>query len=60
MLISLDVFICVLISEKEGSVNKLFAGDAVADEGKYVVVWKRIGEHWRIYKDIFNSDLPQA
>jgi ketosteroid isomerase-like protein len=38
---------------------KLFAGNTVADEGKYVVVWKKVGEDWRIYRDIFNSDLPQ-
>lgn len=38
---------------------KLFADNNVADEGKYVVVWKKVGENWRIYKDIFNSDLPQ-
>ena len=33
------------------------AGDIV-DEGKYVVVWKRDGDTWKLFWDIFNSDLP--
>ena len=31
---------------------------AVSDNGKYVVVWKKVDGRWRIYRDIFNSDLP--
>ncbi len=31
------------------------AGLAV-DSGKYLVVWKRVGEGWRMHRDIFNSD----
>ena len=30
----------------------------VTDEGKYVLVWTRDGEAWKIWWDIFNSDLP--
>ena len=30
----------------------------VTDSGKYVVVWKKIDGRWKIYRDIFNSDLP--
>jgi uncharacterized protein (TIGR02246 family) len=30
----------------------------VTDSGKYVVVWKKIDGRWRIFRDIFNSDLP--
>jgi len=28
---------------------------AVADEGKYVVVWKRIEDRWYIHRDIWNT-----
>lgn len=30
----------------------------VQDEGKYVVVWRKIGGQWRVVADIFNSDRP--
>ncbi len=30
----------------------------VTDEGKYIVVWKRDGDAWKIWWDSFNSDLP--
>lgn len=34
-------------------------GAAVADTGKYVVVWQKQADGvYRIYRDIFNSDLP--
>jgi ketosteroid isomerase-like protein len=28
------------------------------DHGKYVVIWKRAGDGWKMYRDIFNSDMP--
>lgn len=30
----------------------------VADEGKYLVVWKRIEDHWFIHRDIWNTSRP--
>ena len=34
----------------------LTAGDGtVADEGKYVVVWKKVGGQWRLHRDIWNA-----
>ncbi len=32
----------------------------VADRGKYVVVWKKVGAAWKAAADILNSDLPKA
>jgi len=32
--------------------------DAIQDPGKYVVVWKRDGDDWKLHVDIFNSDTP--
>ena len=29
------------------------------DHGKYLVVWKRVGDGWKMHRDIFNSSVPQ-
>jgi ketosteroid isomerase-like protein len=34
--------------------------DATLDRGKYIVVWKKDDGKWKIYRDIWNSDLPPA
>ena len=31
---------------------------AVADEGKYLIVWKRLDDSWFIHRDIWNTSLP--
>ncbi len=30
----------------------------VADRGKYLVVWKRVGGEWMLHRDIWNSSVP--
>lgn len=30
----------------------------VVDRGKYIAVWKQDNGRWRIYRDIWNSDMP--
>jgi uncharacterized protein (TIGR02246 family) len=30
------------------------------DHGKYLVVWKREGDGWKMHRDIFNSSVPQG
>ena len=39
------------LSAKDGS---------VVDEGKYVVLWKREGDAWRLHRDIWNSNRAPA
>ena len=34
---------------------RLTAGDAVADHGKYIVVWKNQGGRWKLHRDIWNT-----
>jgi uncharacterized protein (TIGR02246 family) len=34
------------------------AGGAKIDEGKAIVIWKKVGEEWKLHRDIFNSNLP--
>jgi uncharacterized protein (TIGR02246 family) len=31
-------------------------GAAMPDKGKYLVVWKRDGDSWKLYRDVWNSD----
>ena len=33
---------------------------AALDEGKYMVLWRRTTEGWRMHRDIWNSDRPVA
>ena len=35
-------------------------GTPQTDTGKYVVVWRKIGNEWKAAADIFNSDGPPA
>lgn len=35
-------------------------GATQTDTGKYVVVWRKIGNEWKAAADIFNSDLPAS
>lgn len=39
---------------------RLMAGEAVADHGKYLVVWKAQGGRWMIHRDIWNTSQPAA
>lgn len=45
-----------LITE-EGE-STLFVGDAQVYKGKYIVLWKKVDGEWKLFRDIFNSDLP--
>lgn len=33
---------------------------AVADRGKYCVVWKRVNGEWLLHRDIWSTSLPEA
>jgi ketosteroid isomerase-like protein len=37
---------------------RLYAGDDLADEGKYLLIWKREAGQWRIHRDIVNTSRP--
>ena len=45
-----------LIAE-EGELT-LYAGDNVIGEEKYIVLWKKEDGKWKLFRDIFNSNLP--
>ena len=41
---------------------KLSGADSqLIDEGKYIVVWKKVNDDWKLHKDIWNTSLsPQS
>ncbi|HEY8121302.1 MAG TPA: DUF4440 domain-containing protein [Myxococcota bacterium] len=43
-----------------GSAVLSAADGSVADEGKYIVLWKQTPEGWRMYRDIWNSSRAPA
>jgi len=45
-----------LITE-EGEIS-LFVEEAEVYQGKYIVVWKKDNGKWKLFRDIFNSNLP--
>ena len=45
-----------LVTE-EGELS-LFVADNQVDQGKYMVLWKKEEGKWKLFRDIFNSNLP--
>ncbi|MCI0495208.1 DUF4440 domain-containing protein [candidate division KSB1 bacterium] len=38
---------------------QLFAdGNQMADQGKYIVIWKQVEGKWKLHRDIWNTSLP--
>ena len=35
----------------------LFVGEDEVDKGKYLVLWKKVDGKWKMFRDIFNSNL---
>jgi ketosteroid isomerase-like protein len=33
---------------------------STADTGQYIVIWKETGAGWKVYREIWNSDVPSA
>jgi len=36
----------------------LSVDENIIDNGKYIVIWKKVGEDWKLHRDIFNSNMP--
>jgi uncharacterized protein (TIGR02246 family) len=55
---TLDVESAGELAIEEGRYT-LYAGDhQVADEGKYIQIWKREAGQWKSHRDIWNSNRP--
>ena len=33
---------------------------SIVDQGKYIVIWKRVAGEWKIHRDMFNTSQPRA
>ncbi|MEO6255037.1 MAG: nuclear transport factor 2 family protein [Ferruginibacter sp.] len=43
-----------------GKYEVFMAENVSVDKGKFIVVWKEENGKWKMHRDIWNSDLPQA
>lgn len=41
-----------------GTYEVFMENNQSVDKGKYLVVWKKDGDQWKMYRDIWNSDMP--
>jgi ketosteroid isomerase-like protein len=55
---AIDVWGTDELLTEEGELTIATKDGAQVDKGKYVVVWKKEEGKWKIFRDIFNSDLP--
>src|SRR5688500_2886234 len=51
---TIDVETAGNLAYETGTV-RLVAKNGTATEARYVVVWKRIGDQWKLHRDIWNS-----
>jgi len=56
-LITIDVWGTEDLITEEGELS-LFVGDTEVDQGKYMILWKKEEGEWKMFRDIFNSNLP--
>ena len=56
-LTTIDVWGTENLITEEGGLS-LFVGDTEVDQGKYMVLWKKEEGKWKLFRDIFNSNLP--
>lgn len=53
-----EVFASADVGYKIGTYMITDPAGAPADVGKYVEVWRHIGDKWQLLHDIYNSDMP--
>jgi len=41
---------------EEGTLQALDDNDKIVDEGKYLVLWKKTKDGWKMYRDMFSSN----
>ncbi|MEB8347067.1 hypothetical protein OO010_13490, partial [Flavobacteriaceae bacterium KMM 6898] len=56
-LTTIDVWGMENLITEEGEIS-LFVEDAEVYKGKYIVLWKKVDGKWKLFRDIFNSNLP--
>ncbi len=43
-----------------GRYTVMGAAGQVLDRGKYIEIWQREGDQWKVYRDLWNSSLPAS
>jgi ketosteroid isomerase-like protein len=43
-----------------GRYTRTRSDGSIFDRGKYIVIWKRIGNAWLIHRDMFSTSMPKA
>jgi ketosteroid isomerase-like protein len=59
-LTTLDVTAGGDLASESGRYEMAGADGKTLDRGKYVVVWKRVGGQWKLFRDIWNTSMPAA
>lgn len=60
VLVTLEVQGAGDVAWERGASEWILPDGEVADRGKYIVVWKRTAEGWRLHRDIMNADTRAA
>ena len=59
-LITCEVEDCGDTAVEVGRVVMRGGDDEILDDGKFIVIWKKEDDGWRLHRDIVNSSLPSA
>ena len=59
-LITWEVEDCGDIAVEVGRVVMRGDDDEIVDDGKFIVIWKKENDGWRLHRDIVNSSLPSS
>mgnify|MGYP000441960841 CR=1 FL=1 len=59
-LITCEVEDCGDTAVEVGRVVMRGGDDEILDDGKFIVIWKKENDGWRLHRDIVNSSLPSS
>ena len=59
-LITCEVEDCGDTAVEVGRVVMRGGDDEILDDGKFIVIWKKQDDGWRLHRDIVNSSLPSS
>ena len=59
-LITWEVEDCGDTAVEVGRVVMRGGDDEILDDGKFIVIWKKENDGWRLHRDIVNSSLPSS
>ena len=59
-LVTWEVEDCGDTAVEVGRVVMRGGDDEILDDGKFIVIWKKEDDGWRLHRDIVNSSLPSS